>query len=48
MLKLRLLPILTNPAIVLVEQNARKALEMAERDYVLGSKRGNITGNGKE
>jgi neutral amino acid transport system ATP-binding protein len=38
----------TGTAIVLVEQNARKALEMAHRGYVLVSGRDAISGTGKE
>jgi neutral amino acid transport system ATP-binding protein len=38
----------TGTAIVLVEQNARKALEMADRGYVLESGRDAISGPGQE
>mgnify|MGYP006423393747 FL=1 len=38
----------TGKAIILVEQNARKALEMAHRGYVLENGRDRITGSGKE
>lgn len=38
----------TGTAIVLVEQNARKALEMAHRGYVLESGRDAISGSGQE
>jgi neutral amino acid transport system ATP-binding protein len=38
----------TGTAIVLVEQNARKALEMADRGYVLVSGRDEIEGSGRK
>ena len=38
----------TGTAIVLVEQNARKALEMSDRGYVLESGRDAICGSGQE
>lgn len=38
----------TGTAIILVEQNARKALEMADRGYVLESGRDRFTGTGRD
>jgi len=38
----------TGKAIILVEQNARKALEMAHRGYVLENGRDRVMGSGKE
>lgn len=38
----------TGKAIILVEQNARKALEMSHRGYVLENGRDRVTGSGKE
>jgi neutral amino acid transport system ATP-binding protein len=38
----------TGKAIMLVEQNARKALEMSHRGYVLENGRDRVTGSGTE